>query len=206
MKFEKSSSFILNTFMSAMLFIMNFSSIAQCNYDIADYDFTKNKVYLESRPLVLDIFETPSKGRLVVAKLIREQNNYFIDLEITHDSNSQKLKPICFKKGSRLSFMLKNNLIVTLVQLKTKLCGIAKRSKNGFYTVSNYARFVVTQDAYNELIKEQIILMKVISEDYTKKFVLKSEIEEEVNGEIIITKPTHFFIDNIECMTNPKVE
>ena len=204
--FQKNTSFVLRTFFPFILFLYTFNGFAQCNYDIVDYDFANNKVYLESGPFTLDILESALSGRIVLAKIIRDQNNYFIDLEITQDSNCEKLKPICFKKGSRLGLLLKNNQIVTLVQLKAKLCGLSKKTKDGYHTVSNYARFVITQDAYNALIKEEILLMKIISEAYTRQFVLKSEIEEEVNGEFIITKPTRFFMDNINCITNPQVD
>jgi len=185
--------------------IMSFHTFSQCEYADIKYDKSTRLLFLKQFPITLDVYETPYNGRIILATMMRIGDNYTIDLEITTDSNAQELEPICFKRGSKLSFALKNNKIVTLLQKEEIICGIKQSErKNPFNTVSNYARFVLTQEAYDELKEEEIILMKVISEDYTKTFVLKSELEQVIDGKVVVTNPTRFFIDNIECLTNPK--
>jgi hypothetical protein len=178
---------------------------AQCEYADIKYDRSTKLLFLKQFPITLDVFETPYNGRIIKATMMRIGDNYTIDLEITTDSNARELEPVCFKEGSKLSFALKSNKIVTLLQKEEIICGIKQSEPRSTYnTVSNYARFIITQEAYDDLKKEEIILMKIISEDYTKTFVLKSELEDVKDGEIVITNPTRFFMDNIDCLTHPK--
>ena len=188
-------------------FLASLSAYSQCEYADIKYDRSTKLLFLKQYPITLDVFETPYNGRIILATMMRIGDNYTIDLEITTDSNAQELEPVCFKEGSKLSFGLKNNNIVTLLQKEEIICGIKQSDRKSSYnTVSNYARFIITQEAYDELKKSEIILMKVISEDYTKSFVLKSELEEIINGQVFVTNPTRFFIDNIDCLTNPKFD
>ncbi len=186
--------------------IFSFKSYSQCEYSIVKYDRSTKLLFLKQEPITLDIFETPFNGRIIKASMMRIGDNYTIDLEITTDSNAQELEPVCFKRNSKLSFSLVNNTTVTLMQLEDIICGVKQQDRKSDYnTVSNYARFVITQDAYEKLNKHEIVLMKVISDEYTKTFVLKSELEELKNDEVIISYPTRFFIDNIGCLTNPEI-
>ena len=190
----------------ALLFLFFISKVnAQCEYSEVMYDNTTNKAYIKSVPITLDIYETPFNGRIILASLIRTGDQYFIEIEITKDSSSQELEPICFEKGSRLSFSLKDNTIISLSQREEKICGVKfYDEKTGYTTVSNYARFIITQSSFEALIKSEIILMKITSENFEKTYVLKDEIEEFKNDETVVTNPSRFFIDNIKCMTNPK--
>ncbi len=188
-------------------FLASLGTYSQCEYADIKYDRSTKLLFLKQFPITLDVFETPYNGRIILATMMRVGDNYTIDLEITTDSNAQELEPVCFKEGSKLSFALKNQKTVTLLQKEEIICGIKhSEPKRDYNTVSNYARFIITQEAYDELKKEEIILMKIISEDYTKTFVLKSELEENINGELVVTYPPRFFMDNIDCLTNPKFE
>lgn len=178
---------------------------AQCEYSEVKYDNTTNTAYIKSLPITLDIYETPFNGRIILASLIRTGDQYFIEIEITKDSSAQELKPICFEKGSRLSFSLKDNSIISLRQREEKICGVKfYDEKTEYYTVSNYARFILNQSAFESLLKSEIIMMNISSETFEKTYVLKEEIEDTKNNEVVITQPGRFFIDNIKCMTNPK--
>jgi len=190
-----------------MIFLASLFSYSQCEYADIKYNRSTKLLFLKQFPITLDVFETPYNGRIILATMMRIGDNYTIDLEITLDSNAQELEPVCFKEGTKLSFALKNNKFVTLTQKEDIICGIKySERRDNYNTVSNYARFVITQDAYDELKKEEIILMKIISEDYTKTFVLKSELEQVIDGEVVVTNPTRFFMDNIDCLTNPKFD
>lgn len=190
-----------------LTFLASLISYSQCEYADVKYNRTTKLLFLKQYPITLDVFETPYNGRIILATMMRVGDNYTIDLEITTDSNARELEPVCFKEGSKLSFALKNNKIVTLLQKEEIICGIKESDPNTSYnTVSNYARFELTQEAYDVLKNHEIIMMKVISEDYSKAFVLKSELEEVIDGEVVITNPTRFFMDNIDCLTNPKFD
>ena len=195
-----------------LLFSLLFLSLmldasAQCEYSVVQYNKETQKATLESFPVAIDLIETPFNARIVLASFTRTGDQYFLELEITEDSSTKDLKPICFEAGTRLSFSLKNNSITSIAQIEDKICGVKSYDrKTGYTTVSNYANFVITQHAYDILIKSEIILMKIISEDYEETFVLKDELEDMVDGEIAVTHPSRFFIEGIECMTNPKFE
>ncbi|NBC56724.1 MAG: hypothetical protein GVY05_00330 [Bacteroidetes bacterium] len=177
----------------------------QCNYERIKYDNKTNKATLKLSPITLDLYETPLNGRIILASLIRIDNTFFIEIEITKDSKTQKLEPICFKQGTKLSFSLKNNTIISLFQREKKICGVNYYDKkNNYSSVSNYARFILTQQAYDELIQSEVILMKIIAKNYENTFVLKTELEEQFEDQIITTNPSRFFMDNIKCLTNPQ--
>ena len=186
-----------------LLLLTSYSNFAQCNYNLIHVDEQKNLFRLESRPIVLDIYETAYNGRLIEAKLIRNKNQYTIEISITQDSYAQELKQICFQRGSKLSFSFTNNKTVTLTQLEDEICGIRRKGTNNYNTVTNYARFILTKDAYDILIREEIVIMKIISKDYTRQFVLKSELEVVNNEEVTLTHPNRFFMENIKCLKNP---
>lgn len=177
----------------------------QCEYSRVEYNNSTKQVYIQSKPITLDVYETPFNGRIILVTFIRIGNQYTLEIEITTDSSAQDLEPICFENGTRLSFSLKNNDIASITQTEEKICGVKFfDEKTGYTTVSNYARFLLTQEAYDKLIESEIVLMKIASETYQKTFVLKDEIEETFEEEIKVTNPSRFFIDNIECMTKPK--
>lgn len=195
----------MKSLFTIVMFTFCLSMQAQCEYSVVTYNNETDEAYLQSIPITLDIYETPFNGRILIASLIRIENQYYIEIEITTDSSAQALEPICFKKGARLSFSLKNKSIISISQREDKICGVKFYDEETEYTtVSNYARFILTQNSFDELIKSEVILMKIDSEDYEKTFVVRDELEEVVGEEVIITNPSRFFIDNIECMTNPK--
>lgn len=190
-----------------LCFYSSFQTFGQCNYEKIEYDKSKEEATLKLAPITLDLFETPINGRIVLASLIRTDNQYFIEIEITKDSKSKKLEPICFEKGARLSFSLKNNAVVSIIQREEKICGITYYDeKNNYSTVSNYARFTLTQPAFDKLVQSEAILMKISAESYEDTFVLKNELEEQFDDKTIVSNPTRFFMDNIECLTNPKLK
>ncbi|MGX1024819.1 hypothetical protein [Flavobacterium sp. CS20] len=196
---------MIKVYLFAFIFTFSLFSFGQCEYSEMAYDNTTNKAYLKSLPITLDIYETPLNGRIVLASLIRTGNQYFIEIEITKDSSAQDLEPICFEKGSRLNFSLKNGSIVSISQVDEKICGIKLYDEETEYTtVSNYAKFILTQKAFDELIKSEIVLIKISATNYEKTFVLKDELIQNIENSTIVTYPSRFFIDNIECMTNPK--
>ncbi len=189
-----------------IVFLLTFSllSYGQCEYSEMAYDNSTNQAYLKSLPITLDIYETPLNGRIILASLIRTGNQYFIEIEITKDSSTQDLEPICFEKGSRLSFSLKDGSIVSIPQVDEKICGVKFYDEDsGFTTISNFAKFVLTQNAFDTLIKSEIVLMKINSTDFEKTFVLKDELTQTQADSTMTTNPSRFFINNIECMTNP---
>lgn len=180
---------------------------SQCEYSVIKYDNTTGKAVLKSKPITLDFFETPFNGRIVLANLIRVGNQYYIEIEITRDSKSIDLEPICLESGSRLSFLLKNNSTFSLPHVSDRICGIETNdSKSGYTTVSNYGLFILTQPTFNELSKSEVVLMKVIDKDFDKTIVLKNELEEPSDNGYKMTNPSRFFMDNIECMTKPKFD
>ncbi|RRO14012.1 hypothetical protein [Flavobacteriaceae bacterium 14752] len=196
---------MIKTYLTLLLFTCSLLSFGQCEYSEMAYDNSTNQAYLKSLPITLDIYETPFNGRIVLASFIRTGNQYFIEIEITKDSSSQNLEPICFEKGSRLSFSLKDGSIVSIPQIEEKICGIKSYDKKTNYTsISNYAKFILTQEAFDSLVKSEIILIKISSTDFNKTFVLKDELIQTRADSTITTNPSRFFIDNIKCMTNPK--
>ena len=183
------------------------SQNVDCQYNFIKYDHVAEKIYLQLEPVTLDLYETPFNARIILANFIREGDQFFIEIEITTDSSAQDLEPICFERGNRLSFSLKNNKIINISQIEKKICGIkVKNRKSGFITISNYAKFIITQYAYDELLKSEIVMMKINGENYDKTIVLSEELIEVKNDKEVITNPSRFFIDNIECMTNPKFD
>ncbi len=178
---------------------------AQCQYSVIDIDNSTQKVYLQTTPITLDIIQTPFSGRIILASLIRSGNMYFIEIEITTDSSAQDLEPMCFNKGARVSFSLKDNTILSLTQRTDKICGIKSYDEKINYTsVSNYARFILTQYAFETLLQSEVVLMKISDTNYNKTIVLKDELEEIIDNEVIITEPGRFFMDNIQCLIQPK--
>lgn len=183
------------------------SQNSECQYNFVKFDHITKKIYLQLKPVTLDVYETPFNGRIILANFIREGDQYFIEIEITTDSSAQDLEPICFKRGDRLSLSLMNNRIVTISQIEKKICGIrVKNRKSKYITGSNYAKFILTQCAYDKLLKSEVVMMKINGENYDKTFVLRDELKEVKNDQEVITNPSRFFIDNIECMTNPKFD
>jgi hypothetical protein len=190
-------------------FICCFSNLAssQCNYSEVKYDSATGRGIIRTNPITLDFFETPFNGRIVLAYLKRAGNQYYIELEITQDSSSQDLTPICLDDGSRLSFLLKNNETFSIPHVSDRICGVKTYDqRTGYTTVSNYGLFMLTQSTFEKLLKSEVILLKIINKDYVRTLVIKEELEEWVNDEIKITKPSRFFIDNIDCMVNPKFD
>jgi len=182
-------------------------SFSQCRYEKVEFNNTTNQALLQLSPITLDIFETPINGRIIIASLIRIDSQYFIEIEITKDSTARELEPICFEKGTRLSFSLQNGSIVSLSQREEKICGVKYYDKKTNYsTVSNFSRFILTQTVFDALIKSEVIMMKINSDNFEKTYVLKDELEEKIGDEIIITSPGRFFMDNIKCLTNPQFE
>lgn len=182
-------------------------SYSQCDYSVVRYDSATGKGVIKTLPITLDFFETPMNGRILIAHLIRSGNLYYIEIEVTKDSSSQDLTPICLEDGSRLGFLLKNNETFSIPHVSEKICGIKTYdSKSGYTTVSNYGLFMLTQPIFEKLLKSEVFLLKIISKDYTKKFVLKDELEEFEDTKVKITNPSRFFIDNIDCMVNPKFD
>ncbi len=189
-----------------ILFVCTFSLKAQCDYTNIGYDRDSKALYLKSMPITLELYETPFNGRLIQVFLVRNGNSYYLEFEITRDSASQDLQPVCFVKGDRVSFSLSNNTYISLSQIEDKICGVKfENSTNGFVTVTNYINVILTQDSFEKLLKNEVLLMKISSENYNKTFVLKNEMEELINNQMTITNPTRFFMDNIECLTNPKL-
>lgn len=184
-----------------------FQTYGQCNYEKIEYDNATDKATLKLAPITLDLYETTFNGRILLASLIRIDNQFFIEIEITKDSKAQKLEPICFEKGTRLSFSLKNNNIISISQRDEKICGISYYDKKTSYsTVSNYARFILTQQAFDELVESEVVLIKISAENYERTFVLKNELEEQLKDQTITTYPSRFFIDHIKCLTHPQFE
>lgn len=189
------------------LFLLNICSLAysQCVYSLVEYNNSTGKGTIKTYPITLDFFETPMNGRIVLANLIRSGNRYYIELEITTDSSSQDLEPVCMDKGSRLSFSLKNNSTFSIPHISDRVCGVKTYNrKNGYTTVSNYGIFMLTRTEFNELLKSEVVLIKIINKNFNKIIVIKEELEVPVDDDYIITKPSRFFIDNIDCMINPK--
>lgn len=203
---QKANLFFLNYAIIVGLHLLCNLCSAQCEYDVVSIDNSKNEFYLESKPIVLDLYETQYNGRLIEAKLIRRRNQYVIELSITQDSYAQKLNSICFERGTKLSFLFQNNDTATLIQFENEICGIRRKGKNDYNTVSNYSRFLLTREAYEKLKEEEITLMKIISTGFTRTFVLKSELEIMVDKEMVVTNPSRFFIDNIPCLTHPSFD
>lgn len=180
------------------------SAVAQCRYNSIMYERDSKMLYLETTPITLDIYETPFNGRLIEAILKRNGNRYTIEFEITRDSSTQNLKPSCFEKGDRVSLSLSDNSIVGLTKTDEKMCGVKFINEdNGFVSVTDYMKVVLTQDSYEKLKKHEVVLMKFFSKDFDKTIVLKSELEQIINDKVKITNPNRFFLDNIECLTNP---
>lgn len=188
-----------------LFYLFYYTSIcAQCDYGELRYDNATEKVYMQLAPITLDVFETPFNARIILAHLIRYGNQFFIEIEITTDSSALDIKPICFEKSDRLSLFLKNNNIINILQTDDKICGVTWRDRrSGFITVSNYARFTLTQHAFDELKKSDVALIKISSKNYEKTFVLGEELEEKIDNDLVTTIPGRFFIENIECLTNP---
>lgn len=195
-------------YLFVLLLCLFMSSLnAQCEYNLVKYDNSTDKVYIQLSPITLDVYQTPFNARIVLANLIRNGDQYFIEIDITKDSAAKDLEPICFEKGDRLSFSLKNNTIINISQIDEKICGVKfKDRKSEYTTVSNYAKFIITQHAFDEMIKSEVVLMKITSQAYNKTFVIREELKENKDEEIVITNPSRFFIDNIKCLTNPNFE
>lgn len=185
--------------------VINAHAYSQCEYSMVNYDATTGQSILKSKLITLDFQETPYNGRIVLAKLVRSGNQYFVELEITEDSSTRDIEAACIEPGSRLSFSLKNGLSVSLFQVNEKMCGIkTENRKTDFTSISNYGYFVITQNAFDELVKSEILIMKITSKDYNKTLVLKEELEIPTEEDYVITNPSRFFMDNIDCLINPK--
>lgn len=188
-------------------FLLFFVSNAQCEYSSIVLNNTTKSIFLKSNPITVDLYETPYTARLISATFIRNGDVYYIDFEITRDSSAQELEPYCFEKGDRVSFSLSDNSVLSLMQTEDRICGIKlDNEKNEFVTVTDYIRVIITQAAYDKLSKHRIILMKIKAKNYDKTIVLKSELEEVIEDEVVISNPTRFFMDNIECFVNPKFD
>jgi len=190
-------------------FIFNIFSLvySQCEYSLVELNNSTEKATIKSYPFTLDLVETPLNGRILLASLIRTGNQYFIELEITEDSSSRNLKPICLESGSRISFLLKNNSTFSLPHVNDKICGVRTYDrKSGYTTVSNYGKFILTPSSFDQLLKSEITLIKIIDNDFNKSFVIKNELKEPLDNGYRIINPSRFFIDNINCMINPKFE
>jgi len=186
------------------LLLASLNSFSQCDYQSILYDNATKTLYIKSNALTLELYETPYNGRFVQAFLVRNGNSFFIELEITRDSASQNLKPTCFEKGDRVSFSLSNNENISLIQVEDKICGIKNEAAgDGFTTVTDFLKVVITQDAFDKLSKNKVVLMRINSKNYNQTFVLKSELEELINNELVITDPSSFFIETVDCLVKP---
>jgi len=178
---------------------------SQCEYEHVQYDNTTKQLYLKTAPITLDLYETPFSARLLLASLIRNGNQFFIEIEITKDSSAQELEALCFKEGARLSFSLKNNAVISISQKESEICGVKQINEDtGFTSVSNYARFILNQKAFDALSQSEVVMIKISDTAYSKTYVLKSELEVSNQDGIIHTNPSRFFIDHISCLTHPK--
>ncbi len=185
--------------------LFTWSAFAQCDYDQIIYDDKSKTLLITSKAITLDIYETPYNGRLLTTKLSRSGNFYTMEFEITQDSSTQDLKPICFKSGDRVDFALSNNTNLSLMQTEDKICGVKfENTENGFTTVTNYIKVILTQDAFDKLSKNEVILIRIASKEFKEKFVIKNELEQVIGDEVMMTNPSRFFMDNIECLTKPQ--
>jgi hypothetical protein len=163
-------------------------------------------LFLKLNPITIDLYETPFNGRLVLATLIRNGDVYYIDFEITRDSSAQDLQPHCFDKDDQVTLSLSDNSQIVLKHVQDRICGIKMEQRNDFVSVTDYMRTIVTPDALKKLSEQEVILMEFKSNNFNKNIVLKSELEEYFEDEIYISNPTRFFIDYIDCLTNPKLK
>ncbi len=191
-----------------LLLLLVFSNVlnAQCEYSSVFMNNSTKSLFLKLNPVTIDIYETPFNGRLVLATLIRNGDVYYIDFEITRDSSTQDLVPHCFEEGDQVVFSLSDNSKITLNHIQDRICGVKLEQNNDFVSVTDYMRIIVTREALEKLSKHEVILLEFKSRDFSKNVVLKSELEEYYDDEIYISKPTRFFIDNIECLTNPELD
>jgi hypothetical protein len=193
---------------TVLLFIIAFCTQinAQCGYSSVFMNNSTKSLFLKLEPLTIDIYETPFNGRLILATLIRNGDLYYIDFEITRDSSAQELEPHCFDKDDSIILSLADNTEIELSHIRDRICGIKLEQNDDFVSVTDYMRVIVTSEALEKLSENEVILIKFKGKEFDKTVVLKSELEELYEDDIVITNPTKFFKNNIDCLINPKLK
>lgn len=182
------------------------TATGQCDYNSVLKNNSTKSLFLKLNPITIDIYETPFNGRLILATLIRNGDLYYIDFEITRDSSARELDPHCYEKGDSIELSLADNSTIVLNHVEDRICGVRLEQRDYFISVTDYMRVILQPEDIDKLSDSEVILMAIKGSDFKKNIVLKSELEEYYDDGVYLSNPTRFFMDNIECLTNPDLE
>ena len=184
--------------LSVLLLIIGLHGNAQqknCEYDIdekTDSTFIKKT----SDYLIYEKDFVSSKSYIFFS-LVNSDGTPYLNFQLMQKSKSF-INPNCFDKASKISIQLTNGKIVTLLSAGEAYSQLMydEKESNNIRLLNNY--FLFSKDAYEDLRKYPISIMKVNFATETVDYVVKKELKSDVfKGNYF---PENYFINYLNCV------
>ena len=128
-----------------------------------------------------------------------ENNNKTPIVNLTIIRKSKEFLPAnCLDSNSRIFLQLNNGKIVTLVFSGNENCGSLIRDEKGFDNRLLAGTFTFLKGSIEDLKTSALNLMRMKFLSEVEDFVVKKEIQSELNGKIY--QPETLFIDYLYCI------
>jgi len=183
---------------SVLLLAIGLNGNAQqknCEYDIeekTDSTFIKKTVdYL--------IYEKDfvNSKNYIFFSLVNSDGTPYLNFQLMQKSKSF-INPNCFDKASKISLQLTNGKIVTLLSAGDACSQLMydEKESNNIRLLNNY--FLFSKEAYEDLKKYPISIMKVNFVTESVDYIFKKELKSEVFKGTYF--PEKYFMNYINCM------
>lgn len=128
-----------------------------------------------------------------------ESNNGTPNLNVNFIKKSKDfLTANCFDSNSKIFFQLDNGKIVTLIFGGNENCGSLIRDDKGYDNRLLNGVFMFVKGSLEDLKSAAINLMRVKYLSEIEDFVVKKEIQSELNGQTY--QPESFFLNYVHCI------
>jgi len=109
------------------------------------------------------------------------------------------MKATCFNQASKIYIQLENSKIITLVMSEEGNCGSTVRDeKSGANVRVTSASFYFMRNAFEELKKSNVNLIRIKYATETVDYIIKKEIVSELDTKTYT--PQNFFMDYLKCV------
>lgn len=188
----------MKSFLSAFILIISFHTHAQqknCEFDLEEK--TDSTYFKKTPDYLIHEKDVTSTKDFVFFSLVNSDGTPYLNFQLLQKSNDF-IRSNCFDNNSKISLQLTNGKIVTLLSAG-EVCNqmiYNEKEKKNIRLLNNY--FLFSKDAYEELKKYPVSLMKVNFVAETIDYVFKKEIKSAtIKGEYY---PETYFMDFLKCV------
>ncbi|MGM0635846.1 MAG: hypothetical protein ACQESK_07240 [Bacteroidota bacterium] len=188
------------------IFIISSVSLAQndCRYTEVKLGENKKISVLRTDNVMVESTASETKGRVVDFGLLNVEGRVVLNVEIYSDSK-KRIEPSCIGSDAEMIVSLQNGKKIALPQIGQRLCGEELESNTpGFFNIRNRASFLITEDKFEDLLKNEMILIKINSVDFNLNFVVRGELYNDENEKML--HPGKYFMQQLKCVVNPTIE